>query len=142
MASDDVITKIAEMLGLPVATPRQAVIDAAMQRIVEVDAAHDRRVAASAVRGGDCPPPHRGAGMERTLDWAEATRRISAASRPLWEANWRQDPGGTEATVRILARSEVETAPVRAAAPWTPDGQRARREPPPRPAPGGGRRRS
>jgi hypothetical protein len=111
-----VLTKLAEMLGLPRDTPTQTIFDTAMRRIDEAEAAHDRRVAAAAVRGTDCPPPPRGSGMERVLDWAQATKRMSAAARPQWEANWQKDPEGTEALVRILARVDVEPMPVRSSA--------------------------
>ena len=120
MPSENLITKMADALGLPASTPAEQVIDAAMRRIAEIEAAQDRRIAAAAVRGGDCPPPSRGSGMEWTLDWAQATRRISAASRPQWETNWQRDPEGTQATVRILARSNAETAPIRASTSWVP----------------------
>ena len=114
------VAELAELLDLPADTPRQAVIALAMQRIAEAEAAHDRRIAAAAARGTDCPPPPQGSGMERTLDWAQATRRISASSRPQWEARWKQDPEGTEALAQILARGGVDTAPIRASVPTAP----------------------
>jgi hypothetical protein len=114
------VAEVAKMLGLPANTPAKTVLDVAMRRIDEIGAAHDRRVAAAAVRGGDCPPPPRRSSVERVLDWAQATKRMSAAARPQWEARWQQDPEGTEALVRILARVNVEPMPVRSSAAWTP----------------------
>jgi hypothetical protein len=133
------VAEVAKMLGLPADTPPQTILDTAMRRMDEIEAAHDRRVAAAAVRGTDCPPPPRRSSMERVLDWAQATKRMSAAARPQWEANWQKDPEGTEALVRIPrpCRRRAHARPLVGLV-GTSDCFRPRREPSPCPIAGGG----
>jgi hypothetical protein len=46
---------------------------------------------------------------EYILDHAQNEGRIAAASRPHWAALYERDPGGTEATLAILAPTPIGT---------------------------------
>lgn len=116
------IDKLSAQLGLPGASPQQVVETAATevrnrarvaalrtqlglpanasgQQVVDTAA---RAVAARPTGTADEAPPC-GANRDVVLDWAARTGRISASSRPHWEASWAQDARRTDAFVRVLA---------------------------------------
>ena len=117
------IESIRSKLNLPAELSAQEVIDAAMERIIAKDrqTVDTARRFAAAGRANEAPPPSRPCSSEVLLDWAEATGRIAASTRPHWERTLDASRDHTDALIRVLA----PTPTVQASAPqvrpaWTP----------------------
>ena len=118
-------------LELPAEMSGQEIVDAIGPKIVDGVLAkfdeEDQRVVttakrlAAAGRATEAPPPSAVADPEILLEWAQATGRIAASSRPHWERTLAASREHTDALIRVLA----PTPTVQASAPqvrpaWTP----------------------
>ena len=117
------IEAIRSQLKLPAEMSAQEVIDAAMERIEAMDrqTVDSARRFAAAGRASEAPPPSRPCRPEVLLDWAEATGRIAAASRPHWERTLAASREHTDALIRVLAPTPtVQASAPQVRAAWSP----------------------